>query len=298
MALGGNAHKIGSIDLTAAKVTYIAPPEEWLRKYIGARGLGVRYVFENGPLVDPLSPQNILCFMNGPLTGTDVNLSGRMAVVTKSPLTGTVTDSHHGGWSAARLKWAGFDGLVFKGKAEHPVYAYIENGQVELRDASDLWGKNVHETIKILQQRLGAQDLSVITIGQAGEHLVKFACWINENDRASGRGGTGCVGGSKNLKAIVIRGHHADRPRPADMVAFKEAQKAALALLMDEKYITSPRKGALSVHGTNVLMNMTNAIGAMPPVTARPPSLRSMRPSAASGSRRPSWLKTRPAMLA
>ncbi len=167
--------------------------------------------------------------MNGPLTGTDVNLSGRMAVCTKSPLTGTVTDSHHGGWSAARLKWAGFDGLVFKGKAGKPVYAYVEDGKVTLHDASDLWGKHVHETIKILQERHGGdKDLSVITIGPAGENLVKFACWMNENDRASGRGGTGCVGGSKNLKAIVIKGKHANRPRPADKEAFKAAQKVGV----------------------------------------------------------------------
>ena len=130
-----------------------------------------------------------------------------MAVVTKSPLTGTVTDSHHGGWSAARLKWAGLDGLVFKGKADHPVYVYVENGQVTLHDASDLWGKGCHETIKILQDRHGgAKNLSVITIGPAGEKLVKFACWMNENDRASGRGGTGCVGGSQEPQGYRHQG--------------------------------------------------------------------------------------------
>ena len=203
--------------------------------------------------------------MNGPLTGTDVNLSGRMAVVTKSPLTGTVTDSHHGGWSAARLKWAGFDGLVFKGKAEKPVYAYVENGKVTLHDASDLWGKHVHETIKILQERHGGEkDLSVLAIGPAGENLVKFGCWMNENDRSSGRGGTGCVGGSKHLKAIVIKGKHADRPKPVDKEAFKAAQKVALAQLSDERVLTSPRKGGLSVYGTNVLMNITSNMGALP----------------------------------
>ena len=184
---------------------------------------------------------------------------------TKSPLTGTVTDSHHGGWSAARLKWAGFDGLVFKGKAAKPVYAYVEDGKVTLHDASDLWGKHVHETIKILQERHGgAKDLSVIAIGPAGEKLVKFACWMNENDRASGRGGTGCVGGSKNLKAIVIKGEHANRPRPADREAFRAAQKVALAQLSDERVLTSPRKGGLSVYGTNVLMNITSGMGALP----------------------------------
>ena len=107
--LGGYANKLGSIDLSTGSVEYNDSPEEWKLKYVGGRGMGVKYVFDNGPGVDPLSPENILCFMNGPLTGSEANMSGRMAVVTKSPLTGTVTDSHHGGWSAARLRWAGFD---------------------------------------------------------------------------------------------------------------------------------------------------------------------------------------------
>jgi aldehyde:ferredoxin oxidoreductase len=265
MNWGGYANRVAWIDLTKGTVKYRPIDDDDARKYIGARGLGVKYVFDNGPHVDPLSPDNLLCFMNGPLTGTDVNLSGRMAVVTKSPLTGTITDSHHGGWSAARMKWAGLDGLVFKGRAGKPVYAYVENGEVSLPDASDLWGMGVHETIKTLQARHGDErTLSVIAIGPAGENLVKFACWINENDRASGRGGTGCVGGAKGLKAIVIRGKHSDRPRPMDKEAFDKAHRQALAELLDERVVTSPRKGGLSVYGTNVLMNMTNAIGAMP----------------------------------
>ncbi len=265
MELGGYTNRIAWIDLSTGGVEYKPIAEEDALKYVGARGLGVKYVFDNGPQVDPLSPDNILCFMNGPLTGTDANMSGRMAIVTKSPLTGTVTDSHHGGWSAARLKWAGFDGLVFKGKAEKPVYAYVENGQVTLHDASDLWGKGVHETIAILKERHGDEkSLSVIAIGQAGENLVKFASWINENDRASGRGGTGCVGGSKHLKAVVIRGKHADRPRPKDKEAWKPAHARALATIMDEANVTSPRKGGLSVYGTNVLMNITSNMGALP----------------------------------
>ena len=102
MKLGGYANRMAHVDLTAGTVEYRGIPEEWALKYIGARGLGVRYMLENGPEVDSLSPDNLLCFMNGPLTGTAANMSGRMAVVTKSPLTGTVTNSHHGGWSAAR----------------------------------------------------------------------------------------------------------------------------------------------------------------------------------------------------
>ena len=101
--------------------------------------------------MDPLSLENILRFMNGPLTGSEANMSGCMAIVTKSPLTGIVTDNHHGGWSAARLRWAGFDDLIFSGKSEKPVYAYVTQDKVELLDASELWGKGVHETVKFFQ---------------------------------------------------------------------------------------------------------------------------------------------------
>jgi aldehyde:ferredoxin oxidoreductase len=256
------------IDLSSGNVEYKPIPEDWALKYIGARGLGVRYMLENGPEVDPLSPDNLLCFMNGPLTGTAANMSGRMAIVTKSPLTGTVTDSHHGGWSAARLRWSGFDGLIFKGKAEKPVYAYCHDGQVELLDASEVWGKGVHATIKHFQKQYGKKDLTVIAIGQAGENKVKYACWVNEDDRASGRGGTGCVGGSKNLKAIVVSAKKAF-PKPKNKEAWKPAHARALATIMDEKNITSPRKGGLSVYGTNVLMNITSNMGALPAFNSR-----------------------------
>jgi aldehyde:ferredoxin oxidoreductase len=262
MNLGGYADRIARIDLGTGAVAYEHVNEDDARKYVGARGLGVKYCFDNGPLVDPLGPDNLLCFMNGPLTGTEVTMSGRMAIVTKSPLTGTVTDSHHGGWSAARLRWAGFDGLLFKGRSSKPVYAFVEDGKVELRDASDLWGKGVHETVKTLIARHGGDDVSVIAIGPAGEQLVRFASFINENDRASGRGGTGAVAGSKNLKAVVIRAEKA-LPKPHDKDAFKAAHQRALAVLMDEATVTSPRKGGLSVYGTNVLMNVTNTIGGL-----------------------------------
>ncbi|MBP1464122.1 aldehyde ferredoxin oxidoreductase family protein [Candidatus Chloroploca sp. M-50] len=261
--LGGFANRIAHVDLTNRTVEYRAIPDDWARLYIGARGLAVRYLFENGPQVEPFSPENMLCFMNGPLTGTDANMSGRQAVVTKSPLTGTVTDSHIGGWSAARMRWAGFDGLVITGKADAPVYLYLENGEVSIRDASDLWGKGIHTVIPMLKERYGEKDLSVMAIGQSGENLIRYAGWVNENDRAAGRGGTGAVGGSKHLKAIVIKAARAI-PKADDREAWKLAHKRALATIMDEKNITSPRKGGLSVYGTNVLMNITNTIGALP----------------------------------
>ncbi len=264
MNFGGYRNRIAWVDLLSGQTDYKPIDPEDARKYIGGRGLGAKYVFANGPQVDPLGPDNILCLMTGPLTGTDVNLSGRIAACTKSPLTGTIVDSHHGGWSGARLKWAGLDGIVFKGRSERPVYAYVEGGQLTLHDASDLWGKGVHDTVKALLAKHGEKDVSVMTIGQAGENMVTFACIMNEHDRSSGRGGTGAVMGSKNLKAVVVKGVHADRPRPFDQEAFRQAHASGLQQLMDEAVVTSPKKGGLSVYGTNVLMNMVNAIGAMP----------------------------------
>ncbi len=268
MALGGYANHTAHIDLTTGKVEYKPIPEDWARKYIGARGLGVRYMLDNGPEVDPLSPDNLLCFMNGPMTGTAANMSGRIAVVTKSPLTGTVTDSHMGGWSAARLRWAGFDALLFKGKAEKPVYAYVSDDTVELRDASEVWGMGVHDTVKHFQKKYGEKDLSVMAIGQAGENKIRFAGWLNEDDRAAGRGGTGAVGGSKNLKAVVVKAKK-NFPKPVDNDAWKKAHSRALSVIMDEANITSPRKGGLSVYGTNVLMNITSTMGALPAMNSQ-----------------------------
>jgi aldehyde:ferredoxin oxidoreductase len=263
MTLGGYANRIARVDLTQQKVDYGEPNEDDLKKYIGGRGLGVKYVLDNGPKVEPFSEENILCFMLGPLVGSEVTMSGRMAVVTKSPLTGTVTDSHHGGWSGARLRWAGFDGLVFRGKAKKPTYAYIEDGQVSLKNASHIWGKNVHDTVKAMMQEYGKKDISVVAIGQAGEKLVRFAAIVNENDRASGRGGTGAIMGWKRLKCLVIRGNIKNKPKPARPDEFKKAVAAASTAIV-KGAVTAPRNGGLSVYGTNVLMNIVNELGALP----------------------------------
>jgi len=262
MKLSEYGSRVAHVDLSAGEISHRPMPADWVRRYVGARGIGVRYVFENGPEVDPLGPENILCFVNGPLSGSETSMSGRWAAVTKSPLTGTVTDSHQGGWAAARLRWAGFDALIFEGRAERPVYAFVEDGEVELRDASDLWGQGIHATVAQFRERYGEKDLSVCAIGPAGENQVRYAAWLNEDDRAFGRGGTGAVGGSKNLKAIVIRGRRVTST-VADADAWKQVRRDALDAIRDEKNITSPKKGGLSVYGTNVLMNVTNSIGAL-----------------------------------
>ncbi|PSP79542.1 aldehyde ferredoxin oxidoreductase [Halobacteriales archaeon QS_1_68_20] len=263
--IGGSHDHVARVDLDDERVRYEGIDEEDAKKYIGARGLGVKYVFEQGPDVDPLGPENLLAFMNGPLTGTQVTMSGRIAVCTKSPLTDTVTDSHHGGWSGARLKWAGFDGLLFEDEADEPVYAYVEDGEVELRDASHLWGKGVHETRNELESEVDGtygQDLSMMAIGQAGENLVRYACIVNEDDRASGRGGTGAVMGAKNLKAIVVKAS-TDMPEPADQETFREGHRQAMQAIQ-ESDVTGPNEGGLSLYGTNVLMNITEEMDALP----------------------------------
>ncbi|MFP8889147.1 aldehyde ferredoxin oxidoreductase family protein [Natrialbaceae archaeon A-CW2] len=276
--LGGFQDRVARVDLSDGSVGYESIDDEDARKYIGARGLGVKYVFDQGPDVDPMSPDNLLAFMNGPLTGTQVTMSGRIAVCTKSPLTGTVTDSHHGGWSGARLKWAGFDGLLFEGKADDPVYAYIEDGEVELRDASHLWGKGVHETRDTLEEEVDGsygKNLSMMAVGPGGENEVKYACIVNEDDRASGRGGTGCVMGSKNLKAVVVKST-TKMPQPADPETFKEGHQQAMKAIT-ESDVTAPNEGGLSLYGTNVLMNIGEEMDGLPTKNGRYTSTESMR---------------------
>lgn len=264
MKLGGYRNREAWIDLSTGTIEYRQLNEEDVKKYIGGRGLGVKYMLDHKMYhVEPLSAENMLCIMTGPLTGTRIHMSGRLCVVTRSPLTGTVTDSHMGGWTAARLKWAGFDNLIFTGKSDKPVYLYVEDGKAELRDASHLWGRGVRATIDALKEKYGT-DLSVMAIGPAGENQVLYANWINEDDRSAGRGGTGAVAGYKNLKAIVIKASQkGNMPEAARPDEYPIAVKEGLTALM-EGALTKPKKGGLSVYGTNVLMNIINEIGALP----------------------------------
>ena len=278
--LGGFHDHVARVDLSDGEVAYEGVDDEDAKKYIGARGLGVKYVFDQGPDVDPLGPDNLLAFMNGPLTGTQVTMSGRIAICTKSPIEGQVTDSHHGGWSGARLKWAGFDGLLFEGEAEEPVYAYVEDGEVELRDASHLWGQGVHATMDDIESELDGEygkNLSAMAIGPGGENEVRYACIVNEDDRASGRGGTGAVMGSKNLKAVVVKSS-TEMQKPADPETFREGHKQAMQLIQ-ESDVTAPNEGGLSMFGTNVLMNVTEEMDGLPTKNGRYSSTRSMSDS-------------------
>ncbi len=265
MNLGGYRNHEAWVNLSEGAIEYRKLNETDLKRYVGARGLGVKYMVDHKVYdAEPFSPENMLAVMTGPLTGTRVHMSGRLCTVTRSPLTGTVTDSHMGGWTAARLKWAGFDNLIFTGKSEEPVYLYVEDGKAELKDASNLWGKTTRETINALQQLYGDKDTSIMAIGQGGEKLVRYSGWMNEDDRSAGRGGSGAVAGSKNLKAIVIKAtQKGNMPEPALPEKYPTAVKNGLAAI-NEGALTAPNKGGLSVYGTNVLMNIMNEVGALP----------------------------------
>jgi len=180
--------------------------EKWARDYLGGKGLSIKYLYEElKPGIDPLSPENKLVLMTGPLTGSIVPNTGKLAIAAKSPASGTILDCSIGGSFAPELKYAGYDAVIIEGKADAPVYLYIEDGAVTLHSAGELWGKGSHETEHLLLETLG-DDVKVLVIGPAGENLVPMACISSELYRQAGRGGIGAVMGSKNLKAIAVKG--------------------------------------------------------------------------------------------
>ena len=204
----GYMGKILRIDLNNSVIWHEPIEEKKARMFIGGSGLGAKYLLDEcDPNVDPLSPENSLIIMTGPFCGTKVPTSGRHAVVTKSPLTGIFAESDVGGNWGYKFKKSGFDGIIIKGKASRPVYIWIDDGKVEICDASNLWGKDTRQVDDILRGQYG-DDVEVMSIGVAGENLVKFASMMTDGKdaRAAGRCGVGAVMGSKNLKAIVVRG--------------------------------------------------------------------------------------------
>lgn len=179
---------------------------DWAKDYIGGKGLGIKYLYEElAPGTDPLSPQNKLILMTGPLTGTVVPCSGKLAIISRSPATGTILDCSIGGHFAAELKFAGYDAVILEGKAASPSYLYIDDEVVEVRDAAQLWGAGAHRAEEQLTKKYG-EDAKILTIGPAGENLLPMACISSEYYRQAGRGGIGAVMGSKNLKAVVLKG--------------------------------------------------------------------------------------------
>ncbi len=203
--MDGYAGTILNVNLSEKSVEKVPVGKDLKEKYIGGRGFAAKILLDElGKGVDPLSPENLLLFMTGPLTGTKVPQT-RMVVAAKSPLINTFSDSYVGGFLGPELKWAGYDGIKITGRAEEPVFLYINNEQVDILSAKQIWGKNSFETESQLKKIYG-KDYRVACIGRAGENLVKYACINTELYRHAGRGGLGTVMGSKMLKAVVIKG--------------------------------------------------------------------------------------------
>lgn len=251
--MNGYAEKILHVDLAREQTMEEPFPEEWKRAYIGGRGLGVRILGDLvNPGIDPLSAENVLVFATGPVAGSGLPLGSRYDVVTKSPLTGTLTSANSGGKFGTSMKRAGFDAVVIRGRAERPVYLLLDDGHAEVRDASELWGLTTSETTAAIQNDLNDPGASVACIGPAGERLVRIAGIINETSRAAGRGGVGAVMGAKNLKALAARG--SDRITVADHDRFL-ALKMDIAEKIRENAISG---GGLPRFGTAVLVNIIN----------------------------------------
>lgn len=251
--------KMLRVNLTEGTIKTEDLDEKLAKKFLGGRGLGTKILYDEGvATVDPLSPENKLIFINGPLTGANVPTGGRYMVVTKAPLNNMIASSNSGGVWGARLKYAGYDALIVEGKADAPVYMVIDDDHVEIKDAAALWGKTSEETEEVLKEEYG-KNASVLNIGPAGENLSLLACIINEADRAAGRTGVGAVMGSKNLKAVVCSSKRTVI-EPYDKEALRETVAKNLKLLKDNGVTGT----GLPTYGTAVLVNIINNIGSFP----------------------------------
>jgi len=232
----------------------------WAKEYLGSRGLASKYLVEEiDPKVDPLSPDNKIIWATGPLTGTMASTGGRYTVVTKGPLTGAIACPNSGGYWGAELKMAGWDMIIFEGKSPKPVYLFIQDDNAQLLDASSLWGQSVWETEPSIKAKHQDPQIRVSCIGKAGENQVLFASVVNDLHRAAGRSGVGAVMGSKNLKAIAVRGTKGVG-NLKDPKGFMKATAAAKAVLAGHA-VTGQ---GLPTYGTQVLMNVINEVGALP----------------------------------
>jgi len=259
------AGKILRVNLTKGICTSEPLRTDWARQYLGQRGLATKYFVEEvDPKVDPLSPDNKIIWATGPLTGTMASTGGRYSVITKGPLTGAIACSNSGGYWGAELKMAGWDMIIFEGKSPKPVYLSIVDDKAELKDAAHLWGKTVWHTEETLKKESQDPLTRVSSIGRAGENQVLFACIVNDLHRAAGRSGVGAVAGSKNLKAITVRGTKG--------VGNIHDAKAFMKVTMEKKKILHdhPVTGqGLPTYGTQVLMNVINETGALPTRNSR-----------------------------
>jgi aldehyde:ferredoxin oxidoreductase len=257
--------KILRVDLTTGRLSVEEPDEAFFRKYMGGSALAMYYLLNEMPAgVDPLGSENILVLALSVLTGTAISGQSRMTAAAKSPLTGGIGDAQSGGFWPAELKFAGFDAIIVKGKAEKPVYLWIHDGEYELRDASHLWGKITGEAEAVIKEELGDNKIEVLQVGPAGENGTRFAAIMSMSNRANGRTGMGAVMGSKNLKAIAVRGKI--RPSVADKAELSKIARWGAANLADSdiaglaKYGTPETTGANQTIGTLPAFNYNSGV--------------------------------------
>jgi aldehyde:ferredoxin oxidoreductase len=244
-------------DLTGQKA-WTVPLPAWLKQdFVGGKGFGAKLLYDLTPAgTDPLRPQNVIMFMTGPLTATEAP-SQRACVITKSPLTGIYLDSFFGGRFGPEIKYAGYDGLIITGRAARPAYLWIEDDRVEFRPAKGIWGTDALTANELVKKDLNAPQARVVTIGQAGENLVKFSLISCEYNRQAGRGGAGAVMGSKNLKAVAISGSRLVKIHAVH--SFREACAAA-----NEDIRNSEACAALTDSGTSNAVPWSNSVGTLP----------------------------------
>lgn len=258
MYKGGYSGKVLRVNLTEQNSTVEDLPQKTAKDFIGGAGFGIKYLFDEVKGgTDALGPENKLIFASGPFSGTSIPCASRMAVTAKSPLTGAVGMALTGGHFPVELKFAGYDALIIEGKAETPTYVWIKDGEVKFRSAKKLWGMKTTDTQQIIKNELHDQNIRIACIGPAGENQIKIACIINEW-RAAGRKGLGAVMGSKNLKAIAIRG--TGEVAVADKDKLKAA-RAEMTKAMKESPVLYPNFSKL---GTAMVVDHTCAMGIFP----------------------------------
>ncbi|GAB4543472.1 MAG: aldehyde ferredoxin oxidoreductase family protein [Anaerolineae bacterium] len=254
----GYTGKILHVDLSQGSLEVENPPEAFYRKYMGGSAFGLYYILrEMPPGVDPLSPENVLTFMLSVTTGAPISGQSRLMVNAKSPMSQAIGDAQAGGFFPAELKFAGFDGIVVRGRASQPVYLSIIDGQAELRDATYLWGKVTGEVEALLKAEVGDPKAQVLQCGPAGEKGVRFASLVNMANRANGRTGMGLVMATKNLKAILVRGKQA--VALADPAGLAAIAKAGARMLPE-----NPDVDGLGKYGTASVVMPQHAFGTLP----------------------------------
>lgn len=258
MYSGGYIGKILRIDLTEKTMKEEALPSEIAREFIGGAGFGIKYLYDELDAgTDPLGPKNKLIIASGPFSGTTVPCASRMAITSRSPLTGTAAVALSGGYFPVELKFAGYDVLIVEGKAEKPTYVWIKDGDVHFRDAKTVWGMTTTDCQQVIKNELKDQNIRIACIGPAGENLSRLACIINEK-RAAGRKGLGAVMGAKNLKAIAIRGSG------SVSVASKENLKIARTKMTEAMKESPVLYSGFSKTGTPSNVDNTCALGIFP----------------------------------